>query len=131
MKRFLSSVLFGAVAVPFLSALLAAPAAVAQDSPAAGMASVMCTSRIGERQHCSADTSGRVLLARSTGEGACLLGKTWGYDDAGVWVTDGCGAEFEVRQAALRVTAAQALTPPVAEQPPTPAPTLGGEYEKR
>jgi predicted porin len=33
-------------------------------------------------------------LLRSTGESSCLLGKTWGYDDAGVWVFDGCGGEF-------------------------------------
>jgi len=36
------------------------------------------------------------VLARSTGEAACLLGKTWGYDDTGVWVSDGCSAEFVV-----------------------------------
>lgn len=35
-------------------------------------------------------------MARSIGSGACLLGKSWGYDDAGVWVLDGCGAEFIV-----------------------------------
>ena len=28
--------------------------------------------------------------------GECLLGKTWGYDDMGVWVADGCSAEFVV-----------------------------------
>jgi hypothetical protein len=36
------------------------------------------------------------VLRRSFGEAACLLGKTWGYDDAGVWVADGCSAEFVV-----------------------------------
>jgi len=35
-------------------------------------------------------------LLRSTGESSCLLGKTWGYDDAGIWVFDGCGGEFAV-----------------------------------
>ncbi len=61
-----------------------------------GMASINCASTPGERQHCAANTSSGVLMARSVGEGACLLGKTWGYDDAGVWVLDGCSAEFIV-----------------------------------
>ncbi len=67
---------------------------------AVASASVTCTSKPGERQHCAADTSRGVVLARSTGESACLLGKTWGYDDTGVWVADGCSAEFVVGQGA-------------------------------
>ena len=35
-----------------------------------------------------------VALLRSTGESSCLLGKTWGYDDAGIWVFDGCGGRI-------------------------------------
>ena len=46
----------------------------------------------------AADTSKGVALARSQGEAACLLGKSWGYDDKGVWVSDGCSAEFVVGQ---------------------------------
>jgi hypothetical protein len=57
---------------------------------------VTCSSKLGERQHCPADTSGGILLRRSMGEAACLLGKTWGYDDQGIWVADGCSAEFVV-----------------------------------
>jgi hypothetical protein len=35
------------------------------------------------------------------GDAPCLLGKTWGYDDHGIWVSDGCGGEFVAgRQAA-------------------------------
>jgi Protein of unknown function (DUF3011) len=55
---------------------------------------VSCSSKPGERRDCAADTSKGVALARSTGEAPCLLGKTWGYTDAGVWVSDGCGADF-------------------------------------
>jgi Protein of unknown function (DUF3011) len=57
---------------------------------------VTCASKIGERQVCPANTSRGVVLARSYGESACLLGKTWGYDDTGVWVADGCVADFLV-----------------------------------
>ena len=53
-----------------------------------------CSSRLGERETCAADTSNGVMLVRSFGESACLLGKTWGYDDKGVWVSDGCSGEF-------------------------------------
>ncbi len=63
-----------------------------------------CTSQTGERQHCAADTSKGVVLARSTGEAPCLLGKTWGYDDSGIWVADGCSAEFVVGQASQEAT---------------------------
>jgi hypothetical protein len=55
---------------------------------------VTCTSQPGGRTECAADTSAGVLLVRSTGAAACLLGKTWGYDQKSVWVSDGCSAEF-------------------------------------
>ena len=58
---------------------------------------ITCASAPGERQHCPADTSKGVVLARSRGESPCLLGKTWGYDAQGVWVADGCTADFVVR----------------------------------
>ena len=64
-----------------------------------------CSSKPGERQHCPADTSKGVVLARSAGEAPCLLGKTWGYDDQGVWVSDGCSGEFVVGQALAEAAA--------------------------
>ena len=82
---------------------LAAPA-LAQDEIGAGEVqalapvSVACSSKPAERQHCPANTSNGVVLARSSGESPCLLGKTWGYDDTGVWVADGCSAVFIVGQ---------------------------------
>jgi hypothetical protein len=67
-----------------------------RDSLLAQVATVTCSSKAGERQGCPADTSKGVALSRSMGDAACLLGKTWGYDDRGVWVSDGCSAEFVV-----------------------------------
>jgi len=58
---------------------------------------VTCASKIGERQSCPADTSNGVILANSSGESACLLGKTWGYDNHSIWVSDGCVGEFIVK----------------------------------
>jgi Protein of unknown function (DUF3011) len=81
------------------SLCLAGGAAVAQDAQAPlAPARVACSSQLAERKHCPADTSNGVVLARSKGEAPCLLGKTWGYDDQGVWVADGCSGEFVVGQ---------------------------------
>ena len=60
---------------------------------------VHCQSSGDERQHCPADTTAGVILQNSTGLASCLLGKTWGYDDKGVWVKDGCSGDFLVSQA--------------------------------
>jgi len=60
---------------------------------------ITCMSEPGSRMHCHADTSAGVILVRSRGSAPCLLGKTWGYDDTGVWVSDGCGADFAAREA--------------------------------
>jgi hypothetical protein len=72
---------------------------LAQQAPAA--ARVVCESKAGERRVCPADTSAGVALQRSTGGAACLLGKTWGYDDKSIWVQDGCSAEFILGGGAL------------------------------
>jgi hypothetical protein len=55
---------------------------------------VSCASKPGERTQCAADTSKGVVLLRSTGDAPCLLGRTWGYDQTSVWVSDGCSAVF-------------------------------------
>jgi hypothetical protein len=59
---------------------------------------VSCASKPGARQHCPADTSAGVVLQRVTGNGPCVLGKSWSYDGEGIWVSDGCAAEFVVGQ---------------------------------
>jgi len=57
-------------------------------------ATVTCSSEAGQRQSCPADTSSGIVLEKLLGPGECLLGKTWGYDDRNVWVSDGCSGEF-------------------------------------
>jgi len=86
-----------------------------------------CASKIGERQDCPADTSRGVVLARSYGQSACLLGKTWGYDNKGVWVVDGCVGDFIV------AGPAQGPTPEPVKQAPRYIPNGGFlivEHEK-
>ena len=63
---------------------------------------------MGERISCAADTSAGIVLMRSTGEGPCLLGKTWGYDQASVWVSDGCSGEFATGRTEAPATKAPA-----------------------
>ena len=67
---------------------------------------IPCTST-GDRVHCAADTSAGVALVSSTGSAPCLLGKTWGYDDTGIWVSDGCGGTFVARQSTGQETGQQ------------------------
>ena len=86
---------FSTVALLFVFAVITCQAQTSPAPPPAQKpALVSCASKPGERTQCAADTSSGVLLVRSTGATACLLGKTWGYDQAGVWVSDGCSAEF-------------------------------------
>jgi hypothetical protein len=98
--------------MPATTVLAQSPAAPAAQSPASPVA---CESKAGDRTHCNADTSGGVVLVRSTGTAECLLGKTWGYDQTGVWVSEGCSAEFMLGQpagaAAPTATPAPAVPP--------------------
>lgn len=63
-------------------------------SAPAPAARISCASEPGSRTHCAADTSQGIALVTSSGNTSCLLGKTWGYDDTGIWVSDGCSGEF-------------------------------------
>jgi hypothetical protein len=65
-------------------------------TPTAADLTVSCSSKVGERNQCPADTSKGVALMRSSGKAPCLLGKSWGYDDQGIWVSDGCSGLFVV-----------------------------------
>ena len=87
-----------AVALVVLAAALpCTPASVgAAEQTADPSTDVVCGSKAGERETCAADTSKGVTLVRSSGPGACELGRTWGYDAAGIWVSDGCGGEFSL-----------------------------------
>jgi hypothetical protein len=101
----------------------ATPAAAQADQPDAATprpVTVTCISKPGERIHCPADTSKGVALVRSSGEAPCLLGKTWGYDDRGIWVSDGCGAEFFV---GLEAPAGEGA--PMKEKSPEYIPNVG------
>ena len=89
----------------------------AQQAPVA--VHVNCFSEVGTRTECAANTSGGVALEKSTGPGVCLLGKTWGYDDKGIWVSGGCGGLFVLGQQATPVAAPPPATGGQPEHQPT------------
>lgn len=81
-----------------LIGLFAASAALAQYpvSAAIGAQTLRCESNDGRERHCPADTRGGVRMVRQLSRGACEEGRSWGVDRAGVWVGQGCRAEFVV-----------------------------------
>jgi hypothetical protein len=56
--------------------------------------SLMCQSKNNGKATCPADTSYGVQLARQLSKNDCERGKDWGFDQNGVWVDNGCRAEF-------------------------------------
>lgn len=61
-----------------------------------GADTVRCESDDERTRHCSADTRGGVRIARRLSDAPCTQGRSWGYDDRGIWVSRGCRAEFLV-----------------------------------
>lgn len=58
---------------------------------------IVCESLDGHRHHCSADTTGGVRMTKRMSKSGCDFKRDWGYDSNGVWVANGCRAEFQVR----------------------------------
>ena len=67
------------------------------DMPASGpVKTIRCESTNGGRQNCPVDTGRGVALSRQLSNLSCNKGKTWDYDEDGVWVTRGCRAIFTI-----------------------------------
>lgn len=76
------------------------------------VSTVVCESKAGARNHCAAGTDLGVALVKLLGESRCALGTSWGFDGDGVWVSDGCHAQFalggfRLPEAAVPKTAAR------------------------
>ncbi len=58
---------------------------------------ITCSSNNGKRNWC--DTGGRrdIRLDRQISGSPCVQGQTWGVDQRGLWVDQGCRADFRVR----------------------------------
>lgn len=84
-----SKILIGSLLVLFGSETLA-------QGKSASYGLIRCESRRGGENFCQADTDRGVRLSRELSRGACQAGNTYGFDREGIWVADGCSAEFEI-----------------------------------
>lgn len=64
--------------------------------PSHGDQIVRCESQQGRYEYCSADTREGVDLQRQLSDADCRYGDSWGYDRGGIWVDNGCRAEFRL-----------------------------------
>ena len=60
---------------------------------------VRCESKDHRYRYCHADVgAGRVTIDRELSDSGCQYGRSWGYDDRGIWVDRGCRADFDVEE---------------------------------
>jgi hypothetical protein len=91
-------------------ATLAAGQAVAQYNPDYGYnngynngyhggysRTVRCESYNGQRNFCRVDNRGDVRIRRQLSSRPCIEGRNWDYNTRGIWVSNGCRADFAVR----------------------------------
>ena len=60
---------------------------------------VRCESAHSQRTYCRVNSSGNVgnvQLRRQLSQSACIRGRTWANDSRGIWVSNGCRAEFSI-----------------------------------
>ena len=65
--------------------------------PSQAMQTVLCESTGPHRTHCRADTRFGVRLTHEISNDNCFVNRTWGSDENGVWVSNGCRAEFALK----------------------------------
>jgi hypothetical protein len=57
---------------------------------------IVCESRSRQRRFCGAGINHEARLSRQLSGSPCEEGRSWGWDARGVWVDNGCRAEFRV-----------------------------------
>lgn len=65
--------------------------------PSQAMRTLVCESNGGKRTYCRADNPFGANLTREMSWKKCVVNRTWGSDERGVWVSDGCRAEFALK----------------------------------
>ena len=106
-----------------------AVAAQQENAASNALPHVTCVATSAERTFCPGDASRGVVLIKSNGPGECLLGRTWGYDQTGVWVRDGCSGEFAFGASAQQVTAPATAPTPQPPREPTERIETWGEFD--
>src|SRR5262245_19915595 len=85
----------GLLSVVAVVALWGQPARAQADAQRYGSGQTLrCDSNDSRLHHCAADTRGGVRLLRQVSKASVIEGRSWGYDRSGVWVNNGCRAEF-------------------------------------
>jgi hypothetical protein len=74
---------------------------------------VSCSSDDGEKHYCEADTRYGAHLLRQTSTAECAEGKTWGWDEEGVWVNKGCAGQFTLGKTEPALEPAPEKHPPM------------------
>lgn len=69
---------------------------VALSSTLSADQTLRCESFHQVHEFCRVDTHGYVRLSREFSKSKCHQGRTWDYDRRGIWVDDGCKAEFVI-----------------------------------
>ncbi len=82
-----TSKLLGMVGFTFAISLFAADASAR---------SLVCESVDGHTRTCPANTRDGVTLAVQYSKASCRQGTSWGYDRRGIWVSNGCRAQFDL-----------------------------------
>lgn len=72
------------------------PVAVDAQVSGYGAQVLRCESSDGRRRLCPADVGDRVTLIRQLSRSVCVRNQTWGANNRGVWVSQGCRAEFRI-----------------------------------
>ncbi|WP_206616855.1 MULTISPECIES: DUF3011 domain-containing protein [unclassified Mesorhizobium] len=83
----------------FLACTLGNPAKLSllpDTAQAAGARRVVCSSVNHRYSYCGVDTRRGVQLTSQLSKSRCVQGRSWDYDRGGIWVDDGCSAEFLV-----------------------------------
>lgn len=58
---------------------------------------IVCESKDDRNHICPVDTGLGVALTKQLSISDCTFRETWGYNDRGIWVKNGCRAEFTIR----------------------------------
>ena len=58
---------------------------------------IRCESNDGRGRTCRTPWQGQSRLVRQLSRGDCVEGRSWGYTNSSLWVSNGCRARFGVR----------------------------------
>jgi Protein of unknown function (DUF3011) len=67
---------------------------------AAGAVKIVTCTSDGGKKYCDANTHHGIKLVKQHGDAPCKEGSSWGFDGLGIWVDQGCSADFALGGAA-------------------------------